>query len=254
MSDFLTRLVQRQRGELPTLAPLMRPAFSGATAPSNFEATEQAMLVRTKAKTDERVATPDDVEVSHADAPVHPTATENRKVPRVEPAPTREASAVFRPRLTENASAPSTPALLERRSTHESTVHESTRVEARTDQVSATVPTQTMTVDHRSPPSHVPAEPRVRHEPTRLVTPVSSGIADVSAPLAAPISVFERRAEPGRSRDEQPPSSEASVHVTIGRIEIAAIPAPAAPKRAPLSRKPAMSLNDYLARRRGDRT
>jgi hypothetical protein len=42
---------------------------------------------------------------------------------------------------------------------------------------------------------------------------------------------------------------EAPVHVTIGRIEVTALTTAAAPKRAPASRKPGMSLDEYLSRR-----
>jgi hypothetical protein len=46
--------------------------------------------------------------------------------------------------------------------------------------------------------------------------------------------------------------SEPVVHVTIGRVEIRAVPAPPAPKRAAPT-KPALSLSDYLQRRGGGR-
>jgi hypothetical protein len=45
---------------------------------------------------------------------------------------------------------------------------------------------------------------------------------------------------------------EPIVHVTIGRVEIRAVTAPATPKRAAPS-KPTLSLNDYLQRRNGGR-
>jgi len=44
--------------------------------------------------------------------------------------------------------------------------------------------------------------------------------------------------------------AEPTVHVTIGRVEIRAVAAPAAQKRSTPS-KPALSLNDYLQRRSG---
>lgn len=46
--------------------------------------------------------------------------------------------------------------------------------------------------------------------------------------------------------------AEPAVHVTIGRVEIRAVSAPAAPKR-PAPSKPALSLSDYLDRRSGGR-
>lgn len=46
--------------------------------------------------------------------------------------------------------------------------------------------------------------------------------------------------------------TEPIVHVTIGRVEIRAVPAPSAPKRSTPS-KPTLSLSDYLNRRSGGR-
>jgi len=46
-------------------------------------------------------------------------------------------------------------------------------------------------------------------------------------------------------------SAAPPVHVTIGRIEVTALTAPAPPKRALQPRKQGMSLDDYLARRKG---
>lgn len=47
-------------------------------------------------------------------------------------------------------------------------------------------------------------------------------------------------------------AAEPVVNVTIGRVEIRAVPAPAAQKR-PAPSKPTLSLSDYLDRRSGDR-
>ncbi|WP_157633638.1 hypothetical protein [Thioflavicoccus mobilis] len=41
------------------------------------------------------------------------------------------------------------------------------------------------------------------------------------------------------------------VHVHIGRIEVTAVQEPAPARRAPRRAAPTMSLDDYLARRRG---
>ena len=56
------------------------------------------------------------------------------------------------------------------------------------------------------------------------------------------------------AREREPADSEPPVHVTIGRIEVTAVSAAPAPRRAAMARKPSMSLDDYLARRqRGER-
>jgi hypothetical protein len=57
-------------------------------------------------------------------------------------------------------------------------------------------------------------------------------------------------AQPVQPAVSQP--AEPVVHVTIGRVEIRAVSAPATPKRAAAS-KPALSLGDYLDRRSGGR-
>jgi hypothetical protein len=44
-------------------------------------------------------------------------------------------------------------------------------------------------------------------------------------------------------------AAESPVHVTIGRIEVTAVTATPTQRRAAIPRKPAMSLDDYLARR-----
>ena len=50
------------------------------------------------------------------------------------------------------------------------------------------------------------------------------------------------------------PTVEPPVQVSIGRIEVKAVTAPPQPRRAPVLRKPAMSLDNYLAQRqRGER-
>ena len=67
------------------------------------------------------------------------------------------------------------------------------------------------------------------------------------APDALSVSAADRRS------DRREPSRD-EVHITIGRLEVTAVHAPAPPRRpasAPVD--PAMSLDQYLARRRGGR-
>ena len=73
--------------------------------------------------------------------------------------------------------------------------------------------------------------------------------------VAAPQALYglrEPAAMPRRAtlvRERTMDASEPPVQVTIGRIEVTAMTAPAPPQRASLPRKPTMSLDDYLARR-----
>jgi hypothetical protein len=68
--------------------------------------------------------------------------------------------------------------------------------------------------------------------------------------VSAPPSLLGSQALLERSRTAQV-SSEPPVQVTIGRIEITALSAPPPARRASQPRKPSMSLQDYLAQRQG---
>jgi hypothetical protein len=73
--------------------------------------------------------------------------------------------------------------------------------------------------------------------------------------VAAPQALYglrEPAAMPRRAtlvRERTMDASEPPVQVTIGRIEVTALTAVVPPKRVPAARKPSMSLDDYLARR-----
>jgi hypothetical protein len=92
-------------------------------------------------------------------------------------------------------------------------------------------------------PAPQPPATRLAKQPLRAQSPAAPGWT-VSTPARS-----ERRAE---VRTEHAVDEPTTVHVTIGRIEIAAIhpPSPATqPARAPLPGAKPMSLDDYLARR-----
>jgi hypothetical protein len=94
-----------------------------------------------------------------------------------------------------------------------------------------------------SPVQHLlPVRPLLveRKESDRVATP--QALYGLREPAAMP-----RRATLVRERTRD--ASEPPVQVTIGRIEVTAATAPAPPQRASLPRKPTMSLDDYLARR-----
>jgi len=100
-------------------------------------------------------------------------------------------------------------------------------------------------------------------EAFRLMSPqarASSPDSDAPAPafsFAAPPDVTQARLQaaqlalPGGPR-AQPDKTE--VHVSIGRIEVTAMPAPAPVKRAAPSRGKTMSLDEYLRQRQQGRT
>ena len=95
-------------------------------------------------------------------------------------------------------------------------------------------------------------------ESFRLMTPRT--LVNAVAPFGSPPESEAGRvqaAHPGlknrpsvRTPKNQPGMSAApEVHVSIGRIEVTAVTSAAAQRRAAIPRKPAMSLDDYLARR-----
>jgi hypothetical protein len=111
------------------------------------------------------------------------------------------------------------------------------------------------TVRNESPDRTGASEPEL-HAVTSPPDPVPSvARADTSAPTPA-ILVPRLPEQPpvqlpmqiGQGSIAKP--VEPIVHVTIGRVEIRAVPAPAVPKRSS-SPKPALSLSDYLTRRNG---
>ena len=81
----------------------------------------------------------------------------------------------------------------------------------------------------------------------RLVTQENAPVQAITAP---PSLITELRAE-GRANQMPQDSAEPPIQVTIGSIEVTAVAAAPAAKRQPAARQPAMSLQDYLARRQG---
>jgi hypothetical protein len=69
-------------------------------------------------------------------------------------------------------------------------------------------------------------------------------------PIEAPPSLIAAPAS-GRPDGVDRDTAEPPVQVTIGRIEVTAIAGVPAPKRKTAARPPSMSLDEYLARRRG---
>jgi len=85
----------------------------------------------------------------------------------------------------------------------------------------------------------------------------ASAVMPFAAPLlppqhpVQPIGLEKRDPEPRRIDRGAPVEETTEVHVSIGRIEVTAVhEAPPAPQRQPPRTKP-MSLEQYLARRRG---
>ena len=247
MSDFLTRLIQRQTGNLPTVQPRPRSMFApAADQPSLSIIDESAMtepapveVLRRAPDAPSRVA-PITLSTSAIDAPL-PAET---PVGRIQAAPVVQPPHVAEPSPT------------------------ATRAEGRPTRSEATSIELQPPLRTRSLPA-APAGP----EPNRRSAenrPERPGRTEVAAgPLMTPPPPLVRSSElrqppvlsappslrpaeqSGQGPKQDQLNKEPPVHVTIGRIEVTAQSTPAFPKRKTGSRPPSMSLEDYLARRQG---
>lgn len=252
MSDFLTRLVQRQTGGMPTVRPRTRSMFAPAMdreSPTlrdlpgveHIPAAEVARLPETAQGQGADVIGPLP-RVRDARDAVDPTRN-GAGNPRSEP----------RSGLSESLPGPQNiePATVLNRPAH--------GAEA------ATVSSQTVGLVPENTPYHssmtgrrdgqMPVQTRLHQEapidlPPRLVESPGEGRRSTASPLpsllSGVMSVDDR--EPAALDSTEPP-----IQVTIGRIEVTAVSSPAAPKRKAGPRQPSMSLEEYLARRHGGR-
>lgn len=248
MSDFITRLAQRQLGQIasvmPRLPEVFAPPAAPALPPSGQDVTAAAAAPLQNNPPPTSVANswlePDSVatttaassNVSSKPAPARlavapviaatrdagqkaldePPATFSETSSRPEIVPVRLPSAM--PAIANDRSLPLPP-----ESARNYPVSESNEVLALAPSGVSAEPPSLITVER----SAVPAPPRLasqRHN--------RGGVA-----------VLERG-----GADREPP-----IQVNIGRIEVTAVQQAAPPKRAPTPRKPAMSLDEYLARR-----
>ena len=102
-------------------------------------------------------------------------------------------------------------------------------------------------------PAAMPAAPAPRHfvrtesllaPEAQLLKPASAIPQDRAAPLS---SAAPSPAEPAGTQESAP-----TIKITIGRVDVRAItPAQPTPRRAPATRGPALSLDDYLKQRSG---
>jgi hypothetical protein len=258
MSDFLTRLVQRQWGELPTVQPRIPASFtfpdpSAAHVAANVDSPwtqgegsprkwarepsglGQPPIVQTEADpgTSHRWLSREKIEQAAATAPdpsssaakVNGATASGQEVAEKDENPgghlrllrplalLREASPELSPR---DAISPANRPLL---------------------------PLQQHATASLNPFPHAASQPADQ------IRSRSAARSFWERPeVSAPPSLLGSQAILERSHTPQA-SSEPPVHVTIGRIEVTALTAPAPAKRASQPRKPSMSLQDYLAHR-----
>ncbi len=250
MSDFLTRLVERQAGTAAVVQPRTPSMFAppvNRTGPADFPVIDSsasiedasprpAVSIRSEDHGGE-VLIQTSQQYGGGPVPHSPSSPRAAEKPRrAESAPTplvRNTSPIV------NQSAHAMPA--------------APRADALTTPAQA-LPQQTgpsgQHIEDRV--ASVPVHPAARMAPlprlveTRHQTPRSSAAAPPS--LLSGI-VTGRRTEP----TPHAVSTEPPVEVTIGRIEVTAVSTAPDTKRKPGTRRPAMSLEEYLTRRQGGR-
>ena len=238
MSGSLARLVQRAQGSLPVAEPLLPSRYAAAGSPAGplEEIGAEPVAQPSPSRQEPATSTP-----TRAPEPTAPTERSNLR-----PAPIGardiDVKANGSPPVAEQA-APN--AVVGPRSAPvargggEPTEPPPRQLSAATGpvRVAQSVPPDVVSVSPR------PAEPSAGPAPANQDPRPSPGVS--------PFLAREAALAAGRAAIVQRPTSPVpDVHISIGRLEVHAAPAArATPSRAP-ARHPAVSLADYLARRR----
>jgi hypothetical protein len=231
MSDFLTRMVQRQRGELPTVQPRGSSVFAtmgeGPSEPALEEMTSPLSPVTvSQQESEELSAAPPLSSVRRVDheqsnmsyslnKPVHESATT-----ATPPVNRRMVSA---PRMIQERVVGPGPSRIADISPSELPLRPE-QTEGNESVIQVTLPDL---------PSRLMT---VWHEPNR---------ESVRAPRSLVTIGSVDRTESRELNIREPPAT-----ITIGRIEVSAVTAPPTPARKSRTRQPSMSLQEYLSRRR----
>ena len=247
MSDLLTRMVQRQRGEVATVQPRVPTMFAPVAEPAPASLSEEMTWARPTTMQSPEPTTPertkDLVQPSKEErAQFKPVSLPivNRLVemqPLVDPV-----QRLVGPEASESEFHPQAirPIREEHRTNSEGTV------------VSLSEAIERPTAPHVPPQHHQVV--RERHMHTERVEVIPRLVRRESPPVqasAAPPSLVTAPQAEGRTDRILRDRAEPPIQVTIGSIEVTAVAAAPAPKRKTASRQPAMSLQDYLARRQG---
>ena len=246
MNDFLTRIVQRHRGEVPTVRPRLEPLFApgveaaadqlpeertrsqpATTAPDPTSTGKQDHRARLTVETESLVSLPRlpivnrVVEVPSAGRLDGGSASDvpMRQVPTQERGPVYEDHRPGPERIVPPPSAPAEP-------------HAASE---------AVTLTQKMVTERVTRTERVEVVPRLVSQDNSLTRPIHAPPSLVAAPVSR-----------GRLDGIDHDTAEPPVQVTIGRIEVTAVAAPPAPKRKTAPRQPSISLQEYLTRRRGE--
>lgn len=254
MSDFLARLVQRQWGQIPTIQPRLPSVYApvmdqmgfqeaegvaDTTAPLIKEHSPQATLERQwvpeleRPKSDETLLTSRVFQPMVESHSVSRLATEAPESSRVSDAtPFVDLQGIQRAHVAEM------PRMSAQRQINDEGIQ--TQQQTRPGQ------------DGRGEENlHlVPSDIAGSMAIPRLAESRARNQARTPQQASAPRSLVGAGSSAERAQNSPQTVTDSPVQVTIGRIEVTAVTQAALTKRAAAPRKPAMSLDDYLARRR----
>jgi hypothetical protein len=259
MTDFLTRLVQRQLGDIPSIEPRIPELYAPVVAAMPLFTTEEIAAE----PSDSRSITGAPALVDDANPTQNPTSV-LVEIRQREPA---RADIAAESKVSRRKEEPVAEPFIENGSSEGNV---SSEVAPLVTPQAAAVPKAAPSLPPITNPASLSrgAKPEQRVSISAMVgTPVPQFFVtrEAEAPLARPEQVRPMAPPPrlefkksGRgevpAREHAHADSEPPVQVTIGRIEVTAMTAAPVPRRPAAARKPAMSLDDYLARRqRGER-
>lgn len=251
MSDFLTRLVQRQSGTLATIQPRTRSMFAPAGDRPDSPIPDLPTIEPATSSGETRQS---------PDAP-RDSITPMRPLPALIETQRRVEAPVNASPATSLATG-----LRESEPPGESPVVKSMAVPNVPIAKGPPMPLRNQSVKSDEHAAGLSPRDGARQQEQRSQAPAGHARAVTPPPRlvesqhtasttrgTAPSSLMATGHQGQRGDDAGAPSSEPPVHVTIGRIEVTALSEPPAPRRKSPARPPAMSLEDYLARRHGGR-
>lgn len=239
MSDFLTRLAQRQLGQIASVEPRVPELYAPVSAALPLPIADTPATILTPP----RIAEPSSPPAVDADA---------LNIPAAAPVTARQREASGESSAPQRTEANSSEKI-SRRATERvdaeiaSLVMENASVEPHSIAISSAPRLVTENPDSLPLRQELRAarESTMHDAPQRLVDDRVTTVA--AAPPRLEPKLRERAPTPPLERG--PADSEPPVHVTIGRIEVTTVTAAPTQRRAATTRKPAMALDDYLARR-----
>jgi hypothetical protein len=247
MSDFLTRLAERQLGQIEKIEPRVKPLFAPTAPESQAPSLVDEFVPQPLPHLDEKAATSRArPEITDWPGLEHPNTTESRRVTAQTPAREQEMRFVAEPVKMESERTQLAP-----RNAPAAPVDA-----AMISPISA--PAKFHSVDAPKLETNAPSNSAAPRVPTNVKSEVAVPPPRINSrtelptereiKLTVPVSPLTRN----EHIDERArPVAEAPVQVTIGRIEVTALVQAAPSRPSAPARKPNLSLDDYLARRHG---